>query len=125
MLGLLLNRYVISGIVLLLVIGGGIAYAKISADTIRDLREQVGVLIEQEKMLEVTNRALVDDVARIQQAQTIANRKLEAVRLAAIQATRVLMTRSYDARDIPALQQQVNKDMTDALQRLGDLSRAP
>lgn len=124
-LGLLLNRYVIAAILAVLLVVGGFAYFKITSNIIRDLRQQVAVVTEQEKMLEATDRALVDDINRIQQAQTEANRKLEDVRLASIEAMRALMQHKYDASDLPALQGQVNKDMADMLARLGRLSHAP
>ena len=124
-MGLLLNRYVIIGVVLLVVIGGGAAYGKISADMIRDLREQVGVLTEQTKELQATNQALVADFSRVQRAQQDTDRKLENIRLTAIQVMRQISSRTYDTHDIPALQQQVNKDMADVLQRLATLGHAP
>lgn len=124
-MGLLLNRYVIIGVVLLVVIGGGAAYGKISADMIRDLREQVGALTEQTKELQATNQALVADFSRVQRAQQDTDRKLENIRLTAIQAMRQISSRTYDTHDIPALQQQVNKDMADVLQRLATLGHAP
>jgi hypothetical protein len=73
-MGLLLNRYVIIGVVLLVVVGGGAAYGKISADMIRDLREQVGALTEQTKELQATNQALIADFSRVQRAQQDADR---------------------------------------------------
>jgi chromosome segregation ATPase len=124
-MGLLLNRYVIIGVVLLVVVGGGAAYGKISADMIRDLREQVGALTEQTKELQATNQALIADFSRVQRAQQDADRKLENIRLTAIQAMRQISARTYDTHDIPALQQQVNKDMADVLQRLATLGHAP
>lgn len=122
---LFLNKYVIGLGLSLVVVIGAYSYVKVSANTIRGLRDKVTILAIQTDNLQKANEAMQRDIELVQQTQAETNEKLNAIRVAASQALRELASRKFEAKNVGPLTVQINKETADMFHRLETLSHGP
>jgi hypothetical protein len=125
MLALLFSRvggYLIGGLVVVGLLGGAIFYVRHNEATITDLRQQMVTLKVQSNQLRAVYVALLADMLNVQHAEDATNQQLANIQNKASIAAQAVQTMKYTNN--PAVQAQVNKDISDLFKQLEDISRA-
>ena len=118
----LLEKYLVIGLFVLLLIGGGVLYVKYTSDKMAALSEQISALNIQAKSLQAANESLKTDIASVQEAQADTYNKLEDIRVNSNTASNQIRNRIIDSSNPAALEKNVNEQTAAILKALQDLS---
>jgi chromosome segregation ATPase len=117
-----LEKYLVIGLFVLLLIGGGVLYVKYTSDKMAALSEQISALNIQAKSLQAANESLKTDIASVQEAQADTYNKLEDIRVNSNTASNQIRNRIIDSSNPAALEKNVNEQTAAILKALQDLS---
>ncbi len=118
-----IGKFLTIGLVVAIVVGGAILYIKMTNDTIQNLTTQVTALAIQSQSLQAVNDAMQKDIADVKKIQDATNNQLNAIRVGSAKAAQTLRNRTLNTSNTKALQDQVNKETSDAFKVLQDLSQ--